>query len=51
MSGGSYLVFVERPITVVILGVVVVLGVVTLASALRKSAGWRTSLGLGNEEA
>lgn len=51
MSGGSYLVFVERPITVAILGGVVVLAVVTLVSALRKSAGWRTSLGLGNEEA
>jgi putative tricarboxylic transport membrane protein len=51
MSGGSYLVFLQRPITVAILAVVVVFAAVTLVSALRKSLGWRTSLGLTNEEA
>jgi putative tricarboxylic transport membrane protein len=51
MSGGSYLIFFERPITLAILAVMAIFAVVTLVSSLRKFAGWRDNLGLMNEDA
>jgi putative tricarboxylic transport membrane protein len=51
MSGGSYWVFVESPIALVILAFVVVLLGFALAASLRGAASWRARLGLSGEDA